>query len=173
MIMKSIIILFRDTPIWVYILMCLPLAGCNSKVRHQSQLLIKNELGVPIEVTIHPKAFLLSLGGYKSSPSEVGTFSKQFTLSEKREREIYYDTKFGIEPAELATSVFDSITIVAGNAVLRLRPGRTTGYKFGPFESDENWVLEKVEFDAPTQWKRNPVKSENFYFVIKEENIVR
>lgn len=149
------------------------LAGCDTKVRHQSQLLLRNELDVPLEVTIHPKSSLLSLGGYKSSPSEPGTFSRQFTLPESREREIYYETKFGIEPAALATSVFDSITIVAGSTVLRLRPGRTTGYKFGPFESNDNWILEKAEYDAATQFKRNPVKSEDFYFVIKEENIVR
>lgn len=135
--------------------------------------MLKNDLDIPVEVTIYPKASFLLFGGYKSSPSEGGTFAKKFTLLNDREQEIYYDTKFGIKPAKLATSVFDSITIVADGIVLRLRPGQTTGYKFGPFENNDNWEFEKVEFDAPTQFKKNSVESENFYFVIKAENIVR
>ncbi|GHB64557.1 hypothetical protein [Persicitalea jodogahamensis] len=171
--MKTICSHLKSIGLRASVLLFLVSTGCNSKVRYQSQLLLKNELDVPIEVTIHPKPSLLFLGGYKSSPSEGGTFSQKFTLLDNGERAIYYDTKLGIEPAKLASSVFDSITVVVGDTVLRLRLEQTANYTLSPFESNENWTFAKVEFDAATQFKRNPVQSDNFYFVIKEENIVR
>ncbi len=90
----------------------LALVACGEKTRYQTQLLLKNELDVPIEVALYPKsAAYAGPGVYKSSPKGGSFFSREFTLNSDHDNVIFYDTKFGIRPAGFAASVFDSIVV--------------------------------------------------------------
>lgn len=148
--------------------------SCGGKTKYESQLVLKNELTTAISVRVYPKTKFVSSGDmYKPSPSSNVYFAREFVVQGGSEQTLYFEARFGIKPSELARTVFDSVKIQSDQTIIKLGHTQRVGYLTNPFVDDSNWEFEKRLSERPTQLKRNPVESENYYFVIREENIIR
>ena len=73
----------------------------------------------------------------------------------------------------LFSKIFDSLEIKTDQYLLKFKPKRQAHYTKNLFDDNLSWILKKVEYNAQTMFKRNPISSDNYYFVIKQENIVK
>ena len=72
-----------------------------------------------------------------------------------------------------SSEIFDSLEVKTDLYLIKFKPKKTLHYNSNLFDDNSNWILKKVELTAPTQFKRNPISSDNYYFIIKQENITK
>jgi hypothetical protein len=133
---------------------------------------LKNDLNSKIEVKLYPKAIYKHFDSYKL-PAEGNYKLNQFSLNSGEEYDIYSKSNLDIIPAVLFSEIFDSLEVKTDLYLIKFKPKKTLHYNSNLFDDNSNWILKKVELTAPTQFKRNPISSDNYYFIIKQENITK
>src|SRR5665647_2207743 len=131
------------------LLICL-FCSCKEKNSHQLQILLKNDVGSKITVTLYPKDEFMA--GY------------------------YYDfcitDDLGIEPYALSGHVFDSIHIRFNNKFepgIKFSPLEVTGYPENLFSQNSNWTYKKRNYiDNLTQYEITPTESDDYTFKITD-----
>lgn len=152
-------------------LLLLALAGCKGEDSEMSQLRFKNDLNLPIEVTLFPKPEFYSSASGQFLPSTIanGFSLTRFNINSGYEDAIYMGDKLSISPDSLMRTVFDSVTVTFGTVKLKFTPLKAEGYSVNIFQPNTNWTYEEETSHTGTQWKSFKVISWNNYFAFKDE----
>lgn len=156
-----------------YFLLLLILFGCKSEDSEMSQIRFKNDLSLPIEVILFPKAEFYSSTAqmFESSTIASGFGLTKFNINSSEGYALYSGMKLMISPDSLMRTVFDSITVTYGSMQLKFTPYKVEGYNANIFQLNNNWTFEEEISHTGTQWKRFKVISGNNYFTFREELI--
>jgi hypothetical protein len=146
--------------------------GCSEKAAYQSQLVLKNELTSPITVKLFPKGKQSSVALYTAS-SDKGVYQQtEFSINPGSEYVVYVEKNATLQPDKLTGSLFDSISVQLKQTAIYFAPNKVKGYKLNPFINAEIWQLKKVSLSQPTQFKENPITSDNFIFTINQSDLL-
>lgn len=159
------------TSLYCFCMFLFLLVGCNDE-SEQSQLLLKNDLNVAVEVTLFPNSKYSSGDGmYKSSPIYNGSGLTNFSISAGADYEIFTDHKTALSADSVMRMVFDSISVIADTKTLTFTHLAASGYIENMFTSNPAWTFSNVTIKAGTQFKSNKIYSSNSYFTISEDLI--
>lgn len=157
------------TTMYCFFLFLFLIVGCNDE-SEQSQVLLKNDLNVAVEVTLYPNSKYSSGDGmYKSSPIYNGSGLTNFSISAGAEYEIFTDHKTNLSADSVMRMVFDSIKVIIDTKTLRFTHIAVEGYKENLFISNPAWSFSTETIKAGTQFKNNKIYSSNSYFSFEED----
>ena len=156
--------------------------SCEETVREELQILIQNRTDSPIYITLYPKAEYLSDGCNLYLHSDIGSgyVNTEFSLdpNEDNRRLVWKEIMFitsdlNIKPYTLASKVFDSIHISSANIdkVIKFTHETVTGYSENIFSENSTWDFIIVERNEQTQFRKNPVRSYCYRFLILKDKI--
>jgi hypothetical protein len=160
----------------IYALLILLLYSCKEKTSYQLRVLIKNETKSELKISLFPKAKYLSGNSYDFSEISGGYRNATFEIMAGLEEEIYIAKNINMKPTDLTEQVFDSIkisTLVGNKNELKFTPDTVTGYSINLYKNILNWDFEISDFDLQTSFKRNPVESHDYTFVISEDKYLK
>ena len=153
----------------LFILICL-LSSCKEKNSQQLQILLRNEVGSKIKVTLYPKDEF-SAGYYYDFCSFISGYKNTvFDIDPDKEEVLYITDDLGIEPYALSALVFDSIHITFNNKIepgIKFSPAEVIGYPENLFSQYSNWTYKKRNYiDNPAQFEITPTESDDYTFII-------
>lgn len=155
----------------LFLLICL-FGSCKEKNSHQLQILLRNEVGSKIKVTLYPKDEFMAGYCYDFCSFKSGYKSTVFDIDPYKEEILYISDNLDIEPYALASLVFDSIHITFNN---KFEPGikfslqKVTGYAQNLFSQNSDWTYKKRNYiDNPAQYEITPTESDDYTFTITE-----
>jgi len=121
---------------------------------------IKNELTDTLSVTFYPKV----------KPFEYRT---DYLINANSKEGFYWTSEIGVNVLDLINSVYDSILIAEknGSFIIKFNHESAINCNINPFNDSYIWESEIIKGSNPTNFKKNPTETENFYFRITEENI--
>jgi len=153
----------------IFLLICL-FSACEEKKPHQLQILIKNDVGSKIKVTLYPKAEFVAGYYYDFCSFISGYKNNVFDIEAGKEEILYITDDLGIEPYALTAQVFDSIHITFNNYFepgIRFSPLGVTGYPENLFSQNSNWTYKQRSYiDNPAQYEISPTESDDYTFTI-------
>ena len=153
----------------LFLLLCLSGAFKEQNPR-QLQILLKNEVGSKIKVTLYPKDEFLAGYYYDFCSFISGYKNTVFEIDPQKEEILYITDDLGAEPYELSTLVFDSIHITFNNKFepgIRFSPAEVIGYPENLFSQNSNWTYKKRNYiDNPAQYEITPTESDDYTFTI-------
>lgn len=155
----------------LFLLICL-FGSCKEKNSHQLQILLRNDVGSKIKVTLYPKDEFMA-GYYYDFCSFISGYKiTVFDIDADKEEIIYITDDLGIEPYVLSALVFDSIHITFNNKFepgIKFSPAKVTGYPENLFSQNSNWTYKKRNYiDNPAQYEITPTESDDYTFTITE-----
>jgi hypothetical protein len=153
----------------LFLLICL-LSSCEEKNSQQLQILLRNEVGSKIKVTVYPKDEF-SAGYYYDFCSFVSGYKNTvFDIDPDKEEILYITDDLGIEPYALSALVFDSIHITFNNKIepgIKFSPAEVIGYPENLFSQYSNWTYKRRNYiDNPAQFEITPTESDDYTFII-------
>jgi hypothetical protein len=153
----------------LFLLICL-FSSCKEKNSQQLQILLRNEVGSKIKVTLYPK-YEFSVGYYYDFCSFISGYKNTvFNIDPDKEEILYITDDLGIEPYALSALVFDSIHITFNNKFepgIRFSPAEVIGYPENLFSQYSNWTYKKRNYiDNPAQFEITPTESDDYTFTI-------
>lgn len=153
----------------LFILICL-FSSCKEKNSKQLQILLRNEVGSKIKVTLYPKDEF-SAGYYYDFCSFISGYKNTvFNIDPDKEEILYITDDLGIEPYALSALVFDSIHITFNNKFepgIKFSPAEVIGYPENLFSQYSNWTYKKRNYiDNPAQFEITPTESDDYTFTI-------
>lgn len=155
----------------LFLLICL-FGSCREENPRQLQILIKNELGSKIKVTVYPKDEFLAGYYYDFCSFISGYKNTAFDIDPQEEEILYITDDLGAEPYELSTLVFDSIHITLNNKFepgIKFSPEEVIGYPENLFSQNSNWTYKKRNYiDNPAQYEITPTEFDDYTFSITE-----
>ena len=154
-----------------FLLICF-LFSCKEKVTYQMQIMIRNETDSIMSVKLFPKSEFILRDLYDYSEIGDGYRKSDFQISKGDETEIYISVDLNKKPYVLASQIFDSIYSVAnGNRQMEIKftPDKVVGYSDNLYNKNSEWIFEVRNFDLQTQFKSNPVESNDYIFVISQD----
>jgi hypothetical protein len=161
------------TSLYCFFLFLFTLVACNDE-SEQSQVLLKNDLNVAVEVTLYPNSKYRSGDGmYKSSPIYNGSGLTKFSIQAGEQYEIFTDHKTNLNADSVMRMVFDSIKVNIDTKTLRFTHLAASGYKENLFNSSPAWTFSNETINAGTQFKSNKIYSSNSYFTFNEDLITK
>jgi hypothetical protein len=161
------------TTMYCFFLFLFLIVGCNDE-SEQSQVLLKNDLNVAVEVTLYPNSKYSSGDGmYKSSPIYNGSGLTNFSISAGSEYEIFTDHKTALSADSVMRMVFDSVKVVIDTKILTFTHLAAAGYTENLFTSNPAWTFSNETIKAGTQFKSNKIYSSNSYFTFSEDLITK
>ena len=153
------------------LLICL-FCSCKEKNSHQLQILLKNDVGSKITITLYPKDEFIAGYYYDFCSFSSGYKNNVFDIETGKEEILYITDNLGIEPYALSAHVFDSIHITFNNKFepgIKFSPLEVTGFPENLFSQNSNWIYKKRNYiDNPTQYEITPTESDDYTFTITE-----
>jgi hypothetical protein len=153
----------------LFLLLCLS-GACKEQNSLQLQILLKNEAGSKIKVTLYPKDEFLAGYYYDYCSFISGYKNTVFEIDPQKEEILYITDDIGAEPHELSTLVFDSIHITFNNKFepgIRFSPSEVIGYPENLFSQNSTWTYKKRNYiDNPAQYEITPTESDDYTFSI-------
>jgi hypothetical protein len=157
--------------------------ACGEDTNYYFEIGINNKTEYKLIVEVFPREEYLNNNLYNSSTG--GRYSLiEFTLENTEYETIYgahykslYTTrKLNNTPTALTQKIFDSIMItvnigVDSTIMMKFREKGSINYKTNMYESDTNWVYEKIEGEHPDNFNRNPYIEHRYTFNIKTDFI--
>lgn len=160
-----------------FILFCtvILLISCKGEVQKQTRILLKNDSGSEIEVTVFPKADYRYDNELYEYTSWETCHDVKYTLSSGYEEDLFTTENLSLSPTEIANMVFDSIYIkILGQneIILKFRTDSVTNYSENLFSVSYIWEYIRNDYNEPTMFKKNPIESDDYYFKLIVTNIV-
>jgi hypothetical protein len=159
--------------IFSLLLLLLGMISCKEETSYRTQILIQNETGSKITVQLFPKSEYLMEGRddfYMYSDLGNGDYGDTgFEIGQNESNSIFLTKDLNLTSYNLALKIFDSIYIIptdTGNAIMKFYPDTVIGYSENLFQDNQMWVYEKRNYNEPTNFKQNPVESDDYTFVI-------
>ena len=153
----------------LFLLICL-FCSCREENSRQLQILLKNELGSKIKVTLYPKDEFLAGYYYDFCSFSSGYKNIVFDIDPQDEEILYITDDLGAEPYEISALVFDSIHITFNNKFepgIKFSPAEVIGYPENLFSQNSNWSYKKRNYiDNPAQFEVTPTESDDYTFTI-------
>ncbi len=154
-----------------FLLICL-LGACKEENSHQMQILLKNDVGSKIKVTLYPKDEFVTGYYYDFCSFISGYKNRVFDIETGKEEILYITDDLGIEPYALSALVFDSIHITFNNKFepgIKFSPLEVKGFPENLFSQNSNWTYKKRSYiDNPAQYEITPTESDDYTFTITE-----
>ena len=154
-----------------FLLICL-FGACKEENSHQLQILLKNDVGSKIKVTLYPKDEFMAGYYYDFCSFISGYKNRVFDIETGKEEILYITDDLGIEPYALSVLIFDSIHITFNNKFepgIKFSPLEVTGYPENLFSQNSNWTYKKRSYiDNPAQYEITPTESDDYTFTITE-----
>lgn len=136
--------------------------SCNDTTTYKTQISFKNNLSNTITVQLFPKKEFSSFDMYRY---ENGSYRlNKFQILSGEDYDIISKPKKGQTPIELINERFDSLEIYTNTKVLKFKAQKVENYKSNLFEDLSSWNYKKNEREFPTQFKRNTVIFDDYYF---------
>lgn len=160
----------------IYSLLICLFYSCKEKTRYQLTILIKNETGNSLTLTLFPKEKYMLGDLYNFSDISSGHHYTTFEITPGFEEMLYISSDLKIQPNILTAQVFDSIQIsqVNGNDLaLKFSQDTAIGYTENLYKATSAWIYEIRDFDLRTQFRRNPVESHDYIFVISQDHYLK
>lgn len=138
------------------------LVGCKDSTTYQSQISIRNKLSNPIEIRLFPKLKYSQFNTYLLY--EGGSRNNIVKVQSGQEYNIISKPMGGMSPIEIISERFDSVEIYTKTKILKFKPQKVENYMSNLFEDLSSWDYKKNEREFPTQFKRNTVLFDDYYF---------
>lgn len=148
------------------------LISCKSKTEYQQQVLIKNETTSTFTIKLFPKSEYLLANSYSFSSVGNGYRDTEFELQSQFEQELYVMDELDEEPTTIIKQVFDSIHVIFPDPSLgkiRFSSHKVDGYSENLYENDSLWDNQVRNLDFATNFRSNPVESNDYIFIISED----
>ena len=152
------------------------LASCKEKIEDQERIMIRNNTGFDLKIGIVPQKPYRFGVGYRPSTNGGGSRDLEFIVGTAADADIFVSSDVTGSPHELAKEVLEQMTITLQNDMetrIKFIHDSATNYRVNIFSEQASWVYEQNDLAMPTQFKRNPVESHDYYFVINEEDIIK
>lgn len=132
------------------------------KEKHAIWISIKNDTRYTIDCKFYP---IKAANGITLN-LKLDTLVKQ--------KDFYNSDNTDQKPTDLLKSTYDSIliTISGLNREMFFKRDLVKNYKSNPYTDMDSWGFEKLTQDFPTNFSRNKTEIDNYYFSIKEENLI-
>lgn len=155
--------------------------SCKETVREELQILIQNETDsivhvklfpiktAPETVTLYPVSDIG--GGFANTEFDLPALNDRFY---NNDRILFYTSDLNIEAYTLAAKVFDSIHISTRNKDIAIvfTHEKVIGYSENIFSKNSTWEVIIVEQNEQTQFRKNPVKSYCYRFLILKDKMI-
>lgn len=156
--------------------------SCNKEIE-LTHIVLKNESGTILSVQLFPKSAYLreSSDFYRWSYNNAGSSETAYelgfdTLNSVTWDLLYLSNDLSIAPCDLLAEVFDSIHVLvpteSDSLLLRFTPSEVSGYSKNMFTDVSGWKYELNYYDYPTQITNTRETAHEYFFIIREENIV-
>jgi len=155
--------------------------SCGETEREELQILIQNRTDSPIHISLYPNdKYLTPLDGFVATDVGGGGRDTEFSLSPNEGNRyvwgevVFTSSDLSIKPYILASKVFDSIHISTENIdkVIKFTHETVTGYSENIFSENSTWDFKIIERNEQTQFRKNPVKSYCYKFLILKDKII-
>ena len=146
------------------------IAGCKDITTYQSQIFLKNDLKKLITVKMYPKKEYSSFDRY-SLYVKGGYRDNKFEIRSGNEYSIISKPNAGSSPIDIINERFDSLEINIGSKILKFKPKKQQNYSVNLFDDINSWKYKKNSREFQTQFKRNPVVFDDYYFHIDSTKI--
>lgn len=146
---------------------------CKEKTSYQLSILIKNETDNSLTVTLFPKEEYMIGDLYDFTNIGGGHRNTTFEVTPGLDEVLLITSDLNIQPNNLAEQAFDSIQISLfdeNKTVLIFSPDTVIGYTENLYKETSNWIYEIREFDLQTCFRRNPVESHDYIFVVSQDS---
>jgi hypothetical protein len=162
------------------------LGACHETVTERTQILIQNRTDSLMHVRLFPKEKYMRTALLDTySTSDVGSDGNhtEYDLPSNEgnfdwSEIIFSSSNLDIAPYTLAAEVFDSIYICAANkdsVIIKLTHDSVTGYSENIFSEHATmsvWKFGIVDWNLPTQHRKNPHKYYQYRFQILKEKMI-
>ena len=152
----------------IFILALLMLTACDQGLTvFQMRILIKNDTGSSMKVTLYPKSKYVRYGMYSYSDMHSKYKDTTFIPDTKLGTEMFSTDSLEMDPQVLINKVFDSIKVVfTSGKILKFSPREVVNYPSNPFTERTVWVYQKNVLEHVRTWRDNNVESEDYTFII-------
>ncbi|MEZ5196926.1 MAG: hypothetical protein R2764_11120 [Bacteroidales bacterium] len=172
--------------VFTFLIFVLLAVSCKDDVNcpdksYQLWLSIYNRTGDDIEVTLYPKQeYLWNDFSYKPGPNTGAHKDRVFIIdydsleSWSDRNRLYYSPDTSINPSELLSKVFDSITIKVNNennTELKFFHDYSVNYLENPFTNDSIWYAEKYETHFPNNDCENKAEIKEYIYYFEQDKI--
>ena len=152
------------------LLILLLISGCRDITTYQSQISLKNDMKNSIFVNMYPKKEYASFDTYNLYGKGVYRDNK-FEIQSGQEYNIISKPNAEVSPIDIINERFDSLEINIGSKILKFKPKKQQNYSINLFDDVKNWEYKKNKSEFQTQFKRNPVVFDDYYFHIDSSKI--
>jgi hypothetical protein len=154
--------------------------SCKEKVHEELQILIQNDTDSLIHITLYSKDAISGLypvckgcGGHKTTKYTLSPHDNE--LSYTWDEVIFLTDDLNMEPYTLVSMAFDSIHISLpdkDSVLIRFTPEKVTGYSENIFAENSTWNFRINEWNAQTQFSKNPQKDHCYSFLISKDKVI-
>lgn len=145
------------------------IGSCKKDTTYQLQILIKNNTGNKLKVTLYPRSKYMYGDLYDFCDFGGGYADTTFDIDSNDQKSLYISSNLDQKPYDLTSEIFDSIYIKPyDNAIGIMKFSNVTviGYSDNLFRDNSIWIYEKRNYDENTNFSTHPIESHDYIFEI-------
>ena len=149
-------------------------SSCVERIDQEVNIYLQNATQSDLEIGLTTDVPYRGNIGYRFSSNGGGYRSSVFQIEKGANGHLFTNEGFSESASQVTSKVFEIILVTlkdSRNIRISFSPDTVINYKSNVFSEDACWIFEKTVGDRPTQFRRNPFESHDYYFVIKEEDL--